>query len=126
MDEDVFLVSEDDQPAAGDAPADPTEPATLHEALARSEHEHSRALDALRSALLASEPAISPEMVGGATLDEVQASFAAAREQVERLREAVRREQMVAVPAGAPGRAPEPGGSPFDKIRRGLERLANP
>jgi hypothetical protein len=78
------------------------------------------AVERLRVALLASEPALAPELVHGETLDEVEASFAAAKAVLGKVREEVRREQAVQVPAGAPSRtAPQPV-SAFDKIRQGL------
>ncbi|KAA0237330.1 hypothetical protein EDM76_06640 [bacterium] len=78
-------------------------------------------LERLRAALLAAEPLIEPWLLTGETAEEVEASFAAARDLVARIREAVRKESAPAVPAGAPGRAsPRPQGA-FAKIRAGLE-----
>ncbi len=81
------------------------------------------AIAAYRDALLASEPLIDEALVTGATAADVRASFDAAMIQVGRVRDALRREQAAAVPAGAPGRSPEPPASAFEKIRRGLEQL---
>lgn len=79
-------------------------------------------LDRVRELMLASEPAIAPELLAGETLEELEASFAAARETVRRVREAVQREGP-AVPAGAPGRTPPAPLSAFEKIRAGLSRI---
>ena len=74
----------------------------------------------LREALLASEPALDRSMVTGDSLDELEASFAAATATLAQLREAVRQEQAASVPAGWTGRgAPQPK-SAFAKIREGL------
>lgn len=88
--------------------------------LAEHEDRAAQAAQRLRAALLASEPALSPELVHGETLDEVEASFAAARETLSRLRDEVRREHAVQVPAGAPARTSPQPVSAFDKIRQGL------
>lgn len=81
-------------------------------------------LDRVRSALLASEPSVLPELVTGDTLEEVEASFAAALALVHRVRHAVAEEHSTPVPAGSPGRTlPQPG-SAFDKICSGLGKLA--
>lgn len=86
--------------------------------------ENQALLARLREVLLATAPSIDPGLVHGETLAEVEASFAAARETVARVREAVRREEAAAIPAGAPGRAVLAPSSPFEKIRAGLGRLA--
>lgn len=78
-------------------------------------------LERLRAALLANEPLIDPAMLRGETAEEMEASFAAARELVARIREAVRKESAPAVPAGAPGRASLRPRGAFAKIRAGLE-----
>lgn len=77
-------------------------------------------LERLREALLASEPALDRSMVTGDSLEELEASFAAARATLTQLREAVRREQAAAVPAGSGGRAAAEPKSAFAKIRDGL------
>lgn len=80
------------------------------------------AVERLRSALAASEPALVPGMLAGDTVEEVEASFAAAKETLARVRERVRQEQALPVGAGAPGRhAPAPL-TPLEKIREGLGR----
>lgn len=87
-------------------------------------NERERALLArLRAALLQSEPAIPGALVHGESLEELEASFAAAREALQRVREEVVREQR-AIPAGAPGRVAVPLTTPLAKIRAGLDRLA--
>ncbi len=118
-------------PEISPAAAEPSELEALRAALAERDlalaanAEANRAiLDRVRTALLASEPAVLPELVTGETLEEVEASFAAALAMVHRVREAVTREQPTPVPAGAPGRAPAQSRSPFEKIRSGLGHLA--
>jgi hypothetical protein len=81
-------------------------------------------LERLRDALLASAPDVDPGLVRGETLDEVEASFAAARASVERVREAVRKEFAELVPAGTRTRAPVRPATAFDKIREGLVRAS--
>ena len=76
-----------------------------------------------RAALLASDPAIEPELVAGDTADEVEASFIAAQRLVAGIRDALRREQAPPVPAGAPGRAAIGPHTAYDKIRAGLSRI---
>jgi len=118
-----------------DAPAPVTEPeppeleslrfALAERDLALAAHaEANRALlERVRTALLATEPAVLPELVTGETLEEVEANFAAALAMVHRVRESVRQEQSTPVPAGAPGRTlPQPRSS-FEKIRSGLGNL---
>ncbi|MEO8540173.1 MAG: hypothetical protein ABI577_10575 [bacterium] len=78
------------------------------------------AVEKLRRALLATEPALEPAMVSGATVAEVEASFAAAQAVLTRLREMVTKETAGRIPAGAPGRAKSSARSPFEKIREGL------
>ena len=82
------------------------------------------AIGRLRQALIASEPGLDSALVTGETVEEVEASFAAARELVRRVRESVRREAAAAVPAGSPGRVTAVPGTPFEKIRSGLGRLS--
>jgi hypothetical protein len=88
--------------------------------LAEHEERGRAAVERLRAALLASEPALGPELLHGESLDELEASFAAAKATLSRLRDEVRREQAVQVPAGAPSRTPPQPVSAFDKIRQGL------
>lgn len=88
--------------------------------LAASREAERVAVDRLRQALLASEPAIEPSMVTGNTLAEVEASFAAAQAVVARLRDIVTKETAGRIPPGAPGRARSNARTPFEKIREGL------
>ena len=78
-----------------------------------------------RELLLAGSPEVPEAMVDGATIEEVDASFAAARGVVEQVRRRIE-EQAGAehVPAGAPPRtAPDLSGlSPADKIAYALSR----
>ena len=59
---------------------------SLREALSQRDDAHRATLDRLREALLASEPSIDPAMVTGETLAEMEASFAAARTMLARVR----------------------------------------
>jgi len=91
-------------------------------ALAAGAESNRALLHRLRAALLASEPSVSPGLVTGETLDELEASFAAALDLVARIRDSVRQEAPAAIPAGAPGRTrPEPRNA-LEKIRSGLEQ----
>ena len=81
-----------------------------------------------REAVLAAEPALPPELVGGESLEEVDASVEAARRAVAQIRERLTQESEEEAargfPAGAPGRL-GPGTdamSSSDKIAFGLER----
>ncbi|MBI5948957.1 MAG: hypothetical protein HY875_12535 [Chloroflexi bacterium] len=122
MDELEQPAESDDATATADAPSsDDTTP--LEEALAAAESAARDAIERLRTALLASDPDVAPEMVAGETAAEVEASFAVAREVVDRLREKARRDAAVAVPAGAPGRATRAPASALEKIRAGLGRM---
>ncbi|GIW17909.1 MAG: hypothetical protein KatS3mg064_1066 [Tepidiforma sp.] len=91
------------------------------EALAAARAAHARAIGRLREALAAAEPALDPALLSGETVDELEASYAAAKETLARIREAVRREAAAAVPAGVAlrqqGRAAM---SAIEKIRAGL------
>ena len=80
------------------------------------------ALERLRAAMVTLEPALTPEMLAGNTLDELEASFNAAVETLGKVREQVRREQALRVGAGAPGRQVPGARSPIEKIREGLAR----
>jgi len=104
----IDSIDEQDDEAVGDA--------AVGEALAGER----RLLERLREALLASEPALDRSMVTGDSLDEIEASFAAAKGTLANVRQAVRREQAAAVPAGAIGRATVEPKSAFAKIRDGL------
>ncbi|MCC6959195.1 MAG: hypothetical protein IT301_05060 [Dehalococcoidia bacterium] len=111
--DDLELTSPDE---TGAPPAEETLEATL----AASREAERAAVERLRQALLASEPAIEPAMVTGSTLAEVEASFAIAQAQVARLRDIVTKETAGRIPPGAPGRARSTARSPFEKIREGL------
>ena len=76
----------------------------------------------LRDAILASDPALPPGLVHGATLEELEANTALARAAVTRIRAALAAEAP-AVSAGAPGRAAPVAASPWEKIRAGIARL---
>ncbi|MCX7618446.1 hypothetical protein [Tepidiforma sp.] len=91
------------------------------EALAAAREAHARAIARLREALAAAEPALDPALLSGDTVEALEASYAAAKETLARIREAVRREAAAAIPAGAAlrqqGRAAM---SAIEKIRAGL------
>jgi len=108
---------------AGETPASAADEGD-HDAVAAHEQATRRLLDRLRHALAASEPGLDPALVTGDTLEEVEASFAAARGLVSRVREAVQREAAVAVPAGSPARSVAAPATSFEKIRAGLGRLS--
>lgn len=96
----------------------------LTAALAASRDNERAAVERLRSALLASEPALEPEMLGGETLAEVEASFATATALLARIRERAAAESAARVPAGAPGRQAAQPRTAFEKIRAGLSRAS--
>jgi hypothetical protein len=89
-------------------------------ALETGDDREQRLLVRLREALLAAEPALDRSMVTGDSLEELEASFAAARMMLAQMREAVRREQAAAIPAGAAQRTNVTPVSAFSKIRDGL------
>ena len=108
------------EPLQGLGSEEPAELRELRATLAERDERHHATLDRLRQALLATEPAIDPEMVTGDTLEEVEANFAAALATVARIREALRQERATPIPTGAPGRlAPAPR-TALEKIRAGL------
>lgn len=92
--------------------------------LAASREAGRAAIERLKAALIATNPAIDPAMLAGETVDAVEASFAAAAALVERVREQVRRESAASVPAGAPPRAAATPRTAIEKIREGLSRQA--
>lgn len=92
--------------------------------LAASREAGHAAIERLKAALIATNPAIDPAMLTGETAGDVEASFAAATALVERVREHVRRENAAAVPAGAPPRGGATPRTAIEKIREGLARQA--
>ncbi|MGE5595523.1 MAG: hypothetical protein ACM3S1_05750 [Hyphomicrobiales bacterium] len=113
-------------------PADPGEGGPSYEELlaalaerdariAAHEAHQRELLDRVRAAMLTAEPDIDPDLVQGATLAELEASFESARELVSRIRKRVAGQLAASVPAGAPGRAAPPApASAMEKIRAGL------
>ncbi len=76
-----------------------------------------------RALILTGAPEVPEELVKGETPDEVEASFAAAREMVEKVRRQLEaKAQAERVPAGAPARTPPDLGalSPSEKIAYAL------
>jgi hypothetical protein len=82
--------------------------------------EQRAAIARLREALLATEPAIDPELVSGGSAAELEESFEAARALVARVREALRLELAAAIPGGSSTREAQRPATAFDKIRAGL------
>ena len=78
----------------------------------------------LKTALMASEPALEESLISGETVAEVEASFAVARALVSRIRERAATESATRVPPGAPGRLNSQPRNAFEKIRDGLGRGA--
>lgn len=103
-------------------PAHDGELERLRTELEASRDQERAAVERLRAALLASEPALEPAMVGGETLAEVEASFASASAILARLRERAGADAAARVPAGAPGRHANRPRTAFEKIREGLTR----
>jgi len=78
-----------------------------------------------RALILATAPEVPEELVRGETPGEVEASFTAAREMVEKVRRQLEaKAQAQRVPAGAPARTPPDLGafSPQEKIAYALSR----
>jgi hypothetical protein len=129
MDEELTLTPGDEaKPREAEVESDP-EVVSLREALelreadlAAANESNRLAVERLRAALLALEPALTAEMLAGETVEELEASFEAARETLGRMRETVRREQARPVSAGAPGRHTSGPLTPLEKIRDGLGR----
>ena len=84
-----------------------------------------QAVGKYRSRLLAESPEVPEDLVKGDTPEEVDASFAAARRVVERIKERLETQTNIErVPAGAPARSlPDLSSlSPAEKIAYGLAR----
>lgn len=95
------------------------------ELLARTESEQ-ELLARLRQTLIDSDPLVDPELVQGASIAELEESFARAQGIAERLKGIVLQQGVTRVPAGAPGRTRRPFLSPFEKIREGLSARTSP
>ena len=96
----------------------------LREELALSREGERAAIERLRTALLASEPALEPEMVRGETLAEVEANFSGATALLAKIRERAVLESASRVAPGASGRLAARPRTAFEKIRDGLGRPA--
>jgi hypothetical protein len=86
------------------------------------------AAERYRDLVVRTEPELPPDLIAGDDIDAVEASAAAAREIVERIRARVDEARNVPrIPAGSPPRtAPDMSAlSPEQKIRIGLERRAS-
>lgn len=79
-------------------------------------------LDRLRQAYLEAEPALDAALLSGQTLEELEASHAAAIALVARVRGSA--PAPLSVPAGAPSRVVAAPSTAFEKIRSGLAGLA--
>lgn len=73
----------------------------------------------LRAELLARDPGLPADLVTGETVDEIEASYAAARDLAARILGSA----STRVPAGSPGRGVTGGLSARDRIRAGLANL---
>ena len=83
-------------------------------------------LDRYREALAASDPDVTVDDITGTTIEEIDESFAAARDLALRVRASTAAEapsRPAPVPAGAPGRRETAPRTPFDKIRSGLAAM---
>lgn len=105
--------------AAGEALA-----AQLTEAQAQAQRGQTQLVEAHRGMVLARNPDLVPELVQGATLEEIDASVEVARAAYARIVEAQRAQAAAMVPAGASPRS-EPAAeelSPLAKITSALTR----
>ena len=91
----------------------------IAEEVPAAEVERVAAIARLREALLASEPAINPALVGGDSLEALEASFASAQAAVSRIREMLRAEMAAAIPAGNTDRRTSIPATRLEKIRCG-------
>lgn len=112
---------EHEAPGTESAGNEPSEADLLRQELEASRANEREAVARLRAALLAGEPALDPEMLGGETLADVEANYRRALAVLTKLREQVAKETAGRIPAGAPGRAKHTPRTPFEKIRAGLE-----
>lgn len=92
----------------------------LHAAIAASGEAQRATLARLRQAFLESDPALDPALLSGDTLEELEASYAAAKTMLANIRDSLRREQAAAIPAGASGRTSPRHLTAIEKIRAGL------
>ena len=110
---------------ASDAELMEGELAAAHQALEAERAAMRAAVERYRGALLAASPEVPAELVTGATLDEVDASFVAARETVARIRSEVALSfEREGFPVGAPAREDGSGiegMSAAEKIAYGLQ-----
>jgi chromosome segregation ATPase len=110
--------------AAAEAARDAT---SLREQLASAEQRLRGSAERYRDLVVRTEPALPAELIAGETIEDVDASVAAARDVVGRVRAHIDAQAQTArVPAGAPQRsgADVSALSPEQKIRYGLERRA--
>lgn len=118
--------------AEAEQAAQAEELAAAQRELAAQRAETRSALARYREAVLAAEPELPPELVVGETLEEVEASLAAARRTVAQVRERIDAERASSAgldrgfPVGAPARggARGTGMTPAEKIAYGLGQQA--
>ena len=109
------------------ASASASEAASLREQLATAEERASASAGRYRDLVVRTEPALPAELIAGDTIDAIDASVAAARDVVGRVRAHIEAQaQSARVPAGAPPRSGLDVSllSPEQKIRFGLARRA--
>lgn len=106
--------------AATPIPEHEGEAGELRAELALRDTAHRLALERLRAALIASDPAIAPELVSGDSVEAIETTFAAAKAMADRLRDQLRRDQASAIPGGPIHRSPAQPKTPLEKIRAGL------
>ena len=117
-----------EQPTSEQQPAGEVESmGEIEKEMASLRQQLSSATQKYRALILAAAPEVPEELVNGRTPDEVDASFAAAREMVERVRLQLEAKAAAErVPAGAPARTPPDlsGLSPVEKIAYALSRTS--
>ena len=117
-----------EQPATEEQPAGEVEGmGEIEKEMASLRQQLSSATQKYRALILSAAPEVPEELVKGETPDEVDASFAAAREMVDRVRRQLEAKAAAErVPAGAPARTPPDlsGLSPVEKIAYALSRTS--
>ena len=95
------------------------------QARAAATEEAQRLADRYRAALLQAAPDVPPELVQGASVEELDRSLATAREVVARVREQMQAQAASRIPTGSPVRGGTDLGtlSPAEQIRAGIEQV---
>ncbi len=97
---------------------------TLRTAAAAAEERNREATQRYREVALAREPELPAEMVGGDSVQEIDAALERARQTVAQVRQSLESQaQALRVPSGAPARSAFEASdlTPVEKIRRGLQ-----